>query len=189
MALPEGHCGVSSTTSSTEYSSLSTNTDVDEDMTSSSVELSTPESRSTTPPTHRPTPRLHPSQGGPERIPLSAHERLHSSTPLLHSPSPIQIPLPLTALIDPPRLDPEYAHRMPELPTALHANFLTSCIGLATGIILWWPLVLFHYLGWETFTWPGTAGGSVWEIWCALGVVSWGGAIYVSQHSFNNLAT
>jgi len=69
----------------------------------------------------------------------------------------------------------------PVLPTALHANFLTSCIGFATLVLLWIPIPLLHWIGWESFRWPGQRGGNPWEIWGGLELVAWGGAVYVSR--------
>lgn len=43
------------------------------------------------------------------------------------------------------------------LPFGLHANFLTSIIGLLTFLILWIPLPLLHYFGYEPFAFPKDA--------------------------------
>lgn len=40
------------------------------------------------------------------------------------------------------------------LPFGLHANFLTSCIGLLTFVIMWLPIPLLHYLKVEPFRLP-----------------------------------
>ncbi|WWD20202.1 hypothetical protein CI109_104678 [Kwoniella shandongensis] len=65
------------------------------------------------------------------------------------------------------------------LPPALHANFLTSCIGLTTLLLLWPPIIGLHWLGYETFEWPGSGDtASSWKVWLALEVVAWSGSLY-----------
>ncbi|EIW71686.1 hypothetical protein TREMEDRAFT_15649, partial [Tremella mesenterica DSM 1558] len=65
----------------------------------------------------------------------------------------------------------------PQLPPALHANFLTSCLGLATLLLLWIPIVILDYTGVEKFRSPGSTERG-WEVWLVLSIVCWGGAIY-----------
>lgn len=66
------------------------------------------------------------------------------------------------------------------LPPALHSNFMTSCIGIATLVLLWIPIPICHWLGWETFRLPGSLDGEdAWEIWFGLEVVAWTGSVYV----------
>nr|ODN95571.1 hypothetical protein L204_04112 [Cryptococcus depauperatus CBS 7855] len=73
----------------------------------------------------------------------------------------------------------EHTHGHPvPLPPALHANFLTSCIGLATFLFLWPPILWLHWMGYEIFQWPGGLGDDATKIWLGLGVVTWGGSIY-----------
>ncbi|WVQ75117.1 hypothetical protein IAR50_004726 [Cryptococcus sp. DSM 104548] len=70
-----------------------------------------------------------------------------------------------------------HGHPVP-LPPALHANFMTSCIGVATFLFLWPPIIWLHWMGYEVFQWPGDAGESVAMIWGGLAAVAWGGALY-----------
>lgn len=63
----------------------------------------------------------------------------------------------------------------PPLPPALHANFLTSCIGLATVFLLWPPIFILHWTKVEVFRWPESV-----SVWAGLEVVAWSGAVYVS---------
>lgn len=58
------------------------------------------------------------------------------------------------------------------LPLGLHANFLTSCIGLATLALFWIPLPLLHWAGLEEVVWPGAS-------WPYIGVICLAGATYV----------
>ncbi|KAL7424916.1 hypothetical protein Q5752_000603 [Cryptotrichosporon argae] len=60
----------------------------------------------------------------------------------------------------------------PPLPPALHANFLTSCIGLATALLLWAPVPLLHWTGLERFTVPRGAQ------WASMAAVCVGGSTY-----------
>lgn len=69
------------------------------------------------------------------------------------------------------------------MPAALHANFLTSCIGVATALFLWIPIVVLDWTGIEPFRWPGSRGESTLGIWAGLEVVAWGGALYVSANA------
>ncbi len=66
------------------------------------------------------------------------------------------------------------------LPIGLHANFLTSCIGLATFGLFWIPLPLLNAVGWEELRWPGKALQSIGVICLAgttyVGVVGLAGA-------------
>lgn len=71
----------------------------------------------------------------------------------------------------------------PVLPTALHSNFITSCIGFATLVMLWVPMIPLHWTGVETFRLPGSQGGQVGAIWWDLVAVAACGAIYVSAES------
>lgn len=79
------------------------------------------------------------------------------------------------------RIDLHHGQRDPvELPAALHANFLTSSIGFVTAILLWIFIPLLHWIGWEPIRWPGEVVGRGGEVWMAVGVISWTGAVYVS---------
>ncbi|KAG5647966.1 hypothetical protein DXG03_007000 [Asterophora parasitica] len=42
-------------------------------------------------------------------------------------------------------------------PFGLHANFLTTCLGLLTFVILWMPIPLLHYFDVEPFMLPPNA--------------------------------
>ncbi|KAF9457080.1 hypothetical protein BDZ94DRAFT_288788 [Collybia nuda] len=48
-------------------------------------------------------------------------------------------------------------HTIDPLPFGLHANLLTSIIGLLTFVILWVPIPIFHYLDIEPFVLPQNA--------------------------------
>lgn len=79
-----------------------------------------------------------------------------------------------------PRLPTYHVSGPPSLPPALHANFLTSCIGLATLTLLLPAIPILHWLGWETFHWPQADGVSTSVVWGAIFMVAINGAIYVS---------
>ena len=166
MALPEGQGGASteSSNSSISYTALPSINNITD------PELTPPQSRSDTPlPDDRPRgPYAKPR--GPDFIPLSpsklSHDRLLSSTPLLRTKTP---PSPSPSYSS-PQPSPS---KVPHLPTALHADFLTSCIGLATVVLLWVPILILDLLGWETFRMPSIS------VCGDLMVISWGGALYV----------
>lgn len=69
-----------------------------------------------------------------------------------------------------------HPHHVPQLPTAFHSNFLTSCLGVATFVLLWVPFPLLHLTGIEEFVWPSSP-----KLGGALVVVASMGAIYVSR--------
>jgi len=175
MALPEGHGGISSESSgpSAAYTALPMHAPPD----ASESDLTPPASRAATPPIdHRPR-GPYSKHRGPDAIALSptkpVHDRLPSSTPLLRVKTPPSPPpsddSQRNDVASPEKLD----HRA--LPVALHANFITSCIGFATIVMLWIPIIILDWLGWETFRMPSI------DIWGGLGVVSWAGALYVIQ--------
>ena len=192
LALPDGQGGVTSDESTSpkdDYHSLPLHAEQAEDY-----ELSppgSPESSHSTPPFSPPPLSRSNSQpqGGRskiENIPLSTRsprrviQPKHSATPLLQPKSPS------SAITDShnhsngwPNYGLDHAPSA-KLPPALHANFLTSCIGVATIILLWIPIPILHWLGWEHFRWPGSQGQSATGIWLDLQAVAWGGAIYVS---------
>jgi hypothetical protein len=66
-------------------------------------------------------------------------------------------------------------------PFGLHANFLTSSIGLCTLVILWTPIPILHYFGIEPFALPsnGTTVLSIAGI--ALGGVVFNASFMVSK--------
>lgn len=68
--------------------------------------------------------------------------------------------------------DPEPQTRT-SLPLALHANFLTSLIGVATLVLFWIPIPLLHWTGLEEFALPYGHFG-------LLAVICTMGATYVS---------
>lgn len=68
--------------------------------------------------------------------------------------------------------DPEPQART-SLPLALHANFLTSLIGVATLVLFWIPIPLLHWTGLEEFELPYGHFG-------LLAVICTMGATYVS---------
>lgn len=65
------------------------------------------------------------------------------------------------------------------LPEGLYANFLVSCIGLATATLLTVFIPICHWTGIEPFRWPSSPQGAA-IAWGSLAVVAFGGAIYVS---------
>lgn len=67
----------------------------------------------------------------------------------------------------------EAHHHVPSLPSGLHSNFLVSAIGLATFVLLWFPLPLLHVTGVEKFELPDSA-----YLWGIVAVVAVCGAIY-----------
>ena len=183
MALPEGHGGVKTESRELDgYTSLPTMAVTEPTPT----DLTPPDSRADTPPLiNDPYPPTGTAARSRAALPL---DRKTSRTPLLRlktppsppssfGPSSSEVTSP-TEIAPPLRDTPE----PPTLPAALHANFLTSCIGLATLVLLWAPIPLLHLVGWETFRWPGSLGGDAVEIWAELQVVAWGGAVYVSGH-------
>lgn len=182
MALPEGHGGVKPETRELDgYTTLPTMAILEPTPT----ELTPPDSRADTPPIAADPYSPLIASDRPSRA--QALDRKTSRTPLLRLKAPPSPPSsfgPATsALASPTDSDPPLrdTFRPPTLPAALHANFLTSCIGLATLVLLWVPIPLLHLIGWESFRWPGSEGGDAMEIWAELQVVAWGGAIYVSQ--------
>lgn len=183
MALPEAAGGVSSVNDEEGYEAL-LNTAIMPDLTP-------PESWPGSPNESSHSRIAYPSilRANEERdIPLHPRiDRQTSRTPLLRIKTPPSPPLSTdhTPTIQSPALTPilprNTHHTPPELPAALHSNFLTSCIGVATLVLLWLPIPILHRIGWETIRWPGQGGGDFWTIWGGLQVVAWGGAIYVSR--------
>ena len=114
-------------------------------------------------------------------VPLSPqaprHAHRDSRGPLMPGQAPPS-PLPSDEFDE---LAPAYSKDfISSLPPALHSNFLTSCIGITTLLLLWIPIPLLSILGIERFRLPGSQGGPIVEMWAELEVVAWGGAVYVS---------
>lgn len=184
MVLPEGQGGVDTLPSSdrTTYAPLNQNATDDEYTFAPTPPISgssTPIPPPPTPPfsgAHPiyPSPR-HPSQS----IPLSPKLSTSTNQPSTKTPTPLDRSLSRTPLLDPPIHSP--IHPPVILPPALHANFLTSCIGLATFVLMWPPLIALHWTGWEVFRWPAGEGVSSGTVWAGLAVVAWAGAFYVSS--------
>lgn len=167
MTLPEGHGGVSTDTApKVSYTALPLHVETPD------PEFTPPQSRSSTPPIDNRRRGPYTKPRGPERIPLSTPDRIHSSTPLLRPKTPPSPPPSDTSMRIEVNLPEKTDH--PPLPTALHANFITSCIGLATIAFLWIPVIILDLLGWESFRRPSVG------VWGGLGVVSCTGAFYVS---------
>lgn len=61
-----------------------------------------------------------------------------------------------------------------KLPLALHANFLTSLIGIATLLLFWIPIPLLHWTGLEEFELPRSEDAGLLVVICTMG------ATYVS---------
>lgn len=182
MALPEGHGGVKTESRELDgYTSLPTMAVTEPTPTN----LTPPDSRADTPPPaiNDPYPPAAPlTRPRGAQVPL---DRKTSRTPLLRLKTPPSPPSSFGPSSDPPSpadlVPPARDTEAPTLPAALHANFLTSCIGLATLVLLWTPIPLLHLIGWETFRLPGSQGGDAATIWAELQVVAWGGAVYVSR--------
>lgn len=158
LALPEGHGGVSSTPSDDDYSPLPPS-DPAPDSSSSSAFHHRHYRTSTTP-----------------DIPLEPPSPVVEELPLQRNTSISQLIVPKT---ESARQIHDLEYPIP-LPPALHANFLTSCIGIATLLLLWPPIIWLDWMGYEVFKWPGAGGGAGGKIWLGLEVVAWGGALYVS---------
>jgi hypothetical protein len=102
-------------------------------------------------------------QGERTALPITAYHAIHSSADL-HGDREVS-----TGSSPPPPLGhrrssslPVLASRVlsevhghPHLPIGLHANFLTSCIGLATAAVFWLPLPVLNFTALEDFEWPG----------------------------------
>ena len=192
MALPEGHGGVSN--EAAELSSFSALPVFQSDYSRVDVEDGLGEREDEFDPDS--TERIHPRRIYSERrgtddqntIPTLTRGRQTSSTPLLeqgastfstharHADSHIS-----HHSLSRVTSEHESVHAA-DLPAALHANFLTSCIGLATLVLLWTPLPVLHWLGWETFHWPGQTGGDASTIWWSLLIIAVGGSVYVSAY-------
>ncbi|WVW86787.1 hypothetical protein I302_108841 [Kwoniella bestiolae CBS 10118] len=148
LALPEGHGGVSPFPSN--YTPLPTHHSdgMDETPLSSGITI-----------LHRP---IFPHQGTDS------------------TPTPIELTPPLSRTTSNAGLLPSQSHHhvqhQVKLPPALHANFITSCIGIATLLLLWPPILLLDWTGYEKFHWPD--GENVMRIWGCLGLVFAGGTIY-----------
>lgn len=154
LALPEGHGGVSPTPSDDDYSPLPS-------FNAAQV-ASSPSAF---------YHRHHRASSTPD-IPLE------SSSPVVEE-SPLRRHTSISQLIIPESGSTRRIHDQEPpvpLPPALHANFLTSCIGIATLLLLWPPIIWLDWMGYEVFKWPGSDG----KIWLGLEVVAWGGSIYVS---------
>jgi len=84
---------------------------------------------------------------------------------------PLASPLDSGTRLNP--IAPLSSRRQTKLPLALHANMLTSLIGVLTLCFFWIPIPLLHWLGWERFELP-------WGNMGYLFVVCLTGAVYVS---------
>ncbi|KIR34604.1 hypothetical protein I352_02855 [Cryptococcus deuterogattii MMRL2647] len=156
LALPEGHGGVSSTPSDDDYSPLPPSDPATDSSSSGTFHHRHHHASST------PDIPLEPSSPEVEELPLQRHTSTSQlivpkteSTRRIHD---LESPIPL--------------------PPALHANFLTSCIGIATLLLLWPPIIWLDWMGYEVFQWPGAGGGAGGKIWLGLELVAWGGALY-----------
>ncbi|ORX37911.1 hypothetical protein BD324DRAFT_623774 [Kockovaella imperatae] len=175
LALPEEPPETASRPPTAAYSELPVHA-----TQAAEFDQSPPVSRAGTPPPSRPRP-----QGRSQTV-------RSDDIPLRVSPTAARFPAgtdaaPKTSRPSSPASSDSSSRNLPsklieadslQLPPALLANFLTSSIGLTTIFFLWMPLPILHWLGWETFHWPGSRGESAMEIWTDLNIVSWGGAIY-----------
>ncbi|OXM78991.1 hypothetical protein C364_03469 [Cryptococcus neoformans Bt63] len=152
LALPEGHGGVSPTPSDDDYSPLPS-------FNAAQV-ASSPSAF---------YHRHHRTSSTPD-IPLESSSPVVDESPLRRHTSISQLIIPESGST---RRIHDQEPPVP-LPPALHANFLTSCIGIATLLLLWPPIIWLDWMGYEVFKWPGSDG----KIWLGLEVVAWGGSIY-----------
>lgn len=194
MALPEGHGGVDTPPDPSDYEILPTHHDDDNDDIALATGSSLPTITETSPPDSPPdTPKPHydlsignghppiysDRQSVDSQRPSAA--RKTSRSPLLNpisisTPNHTQSVLSSGTGLQYPRYSSD---EPPVLPTALHSNFITSCIGFATLVMLWFPIIILHWTSVESFRWPGSNGGDAGVIWWALVVVAACGAIYV----------
>ncbi|KAJ9125526.1 hypothetical protein QFC22_000487 [Naganishia vaughanmartiniae] len=56
-----------------------------------------------------------------------------------------------------------------QLPLAIHANFLTSLIGVATLLLFWIPIPLLHWTGLEEFGLPKSGDMGLLAVICTMG--------------------
>ena len=179
MALPEGHGGVDSTLEAEAYEVLPQhNDDIDDIPLSTSSTLTTHHRRSSEITPNSPRAQLYPALRNPESRPV-VPSRKTSKSPLLDATTSPRPSMDTTEPIP----QPYRRHSIdepPVLPTALHSNFITSCIGFATLIMLCVPIPFLHWSDVETFRWPGSQGGDASTIWYALVIVAICGAVYVS---------
>ncbi|TXT16042.1 hypothetical protein VHUM_00545 [Vanrija humicola] len=91
-----------------------------------------------------------------------------STTPPLHY-APLQAPAV------------GHHNRLPQLPEAFHANFLTSAIGFATLVLLWVPIPILSWTGIEVYQQPRGA-----KLLGILVVVCAGGSVYVGVSVLDN---
>ncbi|WWC73570.1 uncharacterized protein I206_107542 [Kwoniella pini CBS 10737] len=162
LALPEGQGGVIS--SSTEYSPLPTH----------SISTSTEETEL--------EDENHLNQSS------ISHRSNHQYRGTDSTPTPIELTPPLSRTTSNAGLLPSSSGHLNlnqnhsneiengsivNLPPALHANFITSCIGLATFLLLWPPIIFLNWSGYEEFVWPNGDG-----VWSCLIAIFIGGTIY-----------
>ncbi|OCF61909.1 hypothetical protein L486_01572 [Kwoniella mangroviensis CBS 10435] len=112
------------------------------------------------------------------------HRPIFSQETTDTTPTPIELTPPLSrttsnAVLLHPQTHSSSNHHVQhqvKLPPALHANLITSCIGIATLLLLWPPILILDWTGYEKSSWP--SGENVWRIWECLGLVFAGGTIY-----------
>ncbi|WWC92943.1 uncharacterized protein L201_007906 [Kwoniella dendrophila CBS 6074] len=165
LALPEGHGGVSNHNSSSSingYSALPTHNN-DSSFSAESIEIDGEGDSSFS-----------------ERTIMSIHHRPnfpHQGTD--STPTPIELTPPLSRTTSRNPINHpsnNHHHQTAKLPPALHANFITSCIGITTFLLLWPPIILLDWFNYESFSWP--SGEHTWEIWRCLALVFAGGTVY-----------
>ncbi|WWC65980.1 uncharacterized protein I303_108602 [Kwoniella dejecticola CBS 10117] len=168
LALPEGHGGVTSSTLATGYSPLPTHTANNRMETETELEDES---------------HLHENENGSAISQRSSHPYQGTDS----TPTPIELTPPLSRTTSGAGLLPStHLHQnqnqnrhsiqngsIVDLPPALHANFITSCIGLATLLLLWPPIFLLDWSGYETFAWPAGEG-----VWTCLAAIFAGGTLY-----------
>ncbi|WVQ96094.1 hypothetical protein IAU59_003195 [Kwoniella sp. CBS 9459] len=181
LALPEGHGGVSSSSThhnGNDYSPLPTHAHASHSPLSSTFTQA--------------------NDMDDEDMPSAVHQRQHfPHIPTDGTPTPIELTPPLSRttsnsnaallpsgsqLYPSPRDHRHHSHHAKPiaLPPALHANFLTSCIGVATLLLMWPPILALDWMGYEDFRWPGTGSGAeaFWDIWSSLSIVFCAGSLY-----------
>ncbi|KAJ9109190.1 hypothetical protein QFC21_000519 [Naganishia friedmannii] len=68
-----------------------------------------------------------------------------------------------------PLVKPDLLSQELKLPLALHANFLTSLIGIATLLLFWIPIPFLHWTGLEEFALPRSGDVGLLAVICTMG--------------------
>ncbi|PRQ75931.1 hypothetical protein AAT19DRAFT_12953 [Rhodotorula toruloides] len=109
------------------------------------------------------SPPLHPAANGASTLPKHAPSASTSRT----RPSPLARTPSYRSAALPPRITPTLL--------LLYSNTITSLIGLCTFGLLWMPIFVLDWCGWEKFEWPPDGAGLVLVGIAAGGIVFNGG--------------